>query len=137
MRLYGPSTLKGSRKWGLGKENTMATRCLFLGWNHPIVGREKVAVECFNSCLAYLGKQAGQKNIESFEPCFMNPHGGDLNGFILVRGDSNKLHTMVEHDEWRELVMRCEMNVDGFGIIWGTIGGDIATEMTRYQKLIP
>ena len=33
--------------------------------------------------------------IESFEPVFLEPHGGDLTGFILVRGDAEKpLHSV-------------------------------------------
>ena len=29
--------------------------------------------------------------IESFEPVFLEPHGGDLTGFILIQGDAAKL----------------------------------------------
>jgi hypothetical protein len=39
----------------------------------------------------YYGRLQQQGEIDSFEPFGLEPHGGDLNGFLLVRGDRDKL----------------------------------------------
>ena len=35
----------------------MANHALFIGWNRPVIGRETIAVELFQSVVGYLGKQ--------------------------------------------------------------------------------
>ena len=108
----------------------------FIGWNRPIAGRETIAVELFNSIIGYLGKQQQAGIVESFEPVFLHAHGGDLNGFIIVRGDRVKLTQLVATDEWYELFTKVQVNVDGFGVIPTLHGDNIATQMTRYQRAI-
>src|SRR5438105_15631953 len=103
------------RDWMEG--SMAAEHGLFLGWNRPARGREAAAVELFGSVIGYLGKQQKAGSVESFEPVFLAAHGGDLNGFIVVRGDHAKLAAMRATDEFQELIARVNMNVDGFGVI--------------------
>ena len=110
---------------------------LFIGWKMPVVGREAEAVELFGSFVGFLGKQQATGTIESFEPCFLSPHGGDLDGFILVRGERDKLSRLRFSDEFEELVSRCLLNVDGFGVVDSYLGDDVATQLQRYAKNIP
>jgi hypothetical protein len=114
----------------------MANHGLFVGWNRPVTGRETVAVELFNSFISYLGKQQQAGAVESFEPVFMHPHGGDMNGFVIVRGDRTKLNQMIASDEWYDLLTRINLAVDGVGVIPAFIGQEVATQMTRYQRAI-
>ena len=64
----------------------MADAGLFIGWGEVVRGRETEALEVFNETLAYYGRLQEEGAIESFEPVFLEPHGGDLSGFILIRG---------------------------------------------------
>jgi hypothetical protein len=114
----------------------MANHALVIGWNRPVTGRENLAVELFNSVVSYLGKQQQAQTVESFEPVFLAAHGGDLNGFIIVRGDRVKLDKLAASDEWLDLFMKIQVNVEGFGIIPAWIGSEIATQMTRYQRAV-
>ena len=114
----------------------MANYGLFVGWNRPFSGRESVAIELFNSFISFLGKQQQAGVVESFEPVFLHPHGGDLNGFVIVRGDRTKVTQLIATDEWYDLLTRITMNVDGVGVIPTFLGQDIATQMTRYQRAI-
>jgi len=114
----------------------MPNHALFVGWNRPVAGRETVAVELFNSFISYLGKQQQAGNVESFEPVFLHAHGGDLNGFVVVRGDRNKLNQLIASEEWYDLLTRITVNVDGMGVIPAFIGQDITAQMTRYQRAI-
>ena len=69
----------------------MADAGLFVGCGDPVRGRESRGVELFNETIGVLRPPAGRREIESFEPVFLEPHGGDLGGFILIRGDAEKL----------------------------------------------
>ena len=85
-------------------EAVMADHALFIGWNRPIPGREGGAMEAFQSGLAYFAKKVEAGEIESFEPVVLAAHGGDMNGFILVRGDSDKLTKLRDSDEFLDMM---------------------------------
>ena len=109
---------------------------LFIGWKLPVVGREADAVELFGSFVGYLRKQEASGAIDSFEPCFLSAHGGDLGGFILVRGERARLAGLRASDEFEDLVSKCLVNVDGFGVVDAYVGDSIARQMQRYTKNI-
>ncbi len=114
----------------------MADSALFIGWNRSVHGKEKEALEVFASALAFYGKQAAAGVIESFEPVLLTQHGGDLNGFVLIRGDSQKLHAFTQSDDFRDLLLRADMCVMGIGVIHGYIGEGMMRELARFQKQI-
>ncbi len=45
----------------------------------------------FGETMAYYGRIQQQGEIAGVEPFFLEPHGGDLGGFFLVRGDRDQL----------------------------------------------
>ena len=55
----------------------MADSGLFIGWGEVVRGREERALEVFNETIAYYGQLQADGRIESFEPCLLEPHGGD------------------------------------------------------------
>jgi hypothetical protein len=114
----------------------MADTVMFVGWNRPVVGREGKAVELFNSFLAFMGKQQQQNVIESFEPVFLQGHGGDLNGFVLIRGDKLKLATLRTTNEWLDLYTQISINTENFGVIDGWVGEGVKAQLNRYMNAI-
>jgi hypothetical protein len=70
----------------------MANAAIFIGWGNVVRGRERKALQVFNEALHYWSGLQQQGEIESFEPVLLELHGGDLNGFILIRGDRDKLN---------------------------------------------
>jgi hypothetical protein len=110
---------------------------LFIGWKLPVVGREANALELFGSFVGYLAKQETAGTVDSFEPCLLSPHGGDLDGFILVRGERDKLSALRHSEEFEELVSRCLISVDGFGVVEAYIGDSVGRQLQRYAKNIP
>jgi hypothetical protein len=113
-----------ARRWG------MADAGLFIGWGEVVRGRESEAVEVFNETLAYYTRLQEEGTIESFEPVFLEPHGGDLNGFILIRGDAEKLAALRVSDEFTQLSLRATLIVDGFGVV----GADLAERLQRQME---
>jgi hypothetical protein len=115
----------------------MADTVLFMGWNEPVRGREAVANELFSSMVNYLQKAQGSRVIESFEPIFLNPHGGDLNGFFVVRGTRDQIHKLRTSDDFLNLSMQVQINVEGWGVIDGYTGEGVTQQMSRWQRYIP
>lgn len=113
------------------------SNAILFGWNRALPGREGMAAELFAHAVNYYTQLKTSGQIESWEPVFLNRHGGDLNGFFLIKGDHAKLDTVTSSDEWNDLVMRAEMYLSGVGVITGFTGAVIPEMMQRWTKLIP
>ncbi len=64
----------------------MADHALFVGWGEVVPGREQRATRVFGETMAYFGRLQQEGAVAGVEPFFLEPHGGDLGGFFLVRG---------------------------------------------------
>jgi hypothetical protein len=108
----------------------MADAGLFIGWGEVVRGRETEAVEVFNEFLAYFTRLQEEGTVDSFEPVFLEPHGGDLNGFILVRGEAEKLAALRVGEEFTQFTLRATLIVNGFGVV----GADMAERLQRQME---
>jgi hypothetical protein len=90
---------------------------LFVGFGAPVAGRETQAARVFGEAMEYYARLQGQGDIESFEGALLEAHGGDLNGFILLRGDPVKLGMLRASEEWARLVARANFVVRDVGIV--------------------
>ncbi len=115
----------------------MGTNVIFVGWDRPIPGCERSALGLFQEFMQYLGglQQAG--TIQSFDTVFLNPHGGDLNGFAFIRGDSDKLDAMLSSEAWEMHALRAGLELDGFGFLRGVTGDLLMKQMQFYMQNIP
>ena len=113
------------------------TNTVFFGWNRAIPGREGMAAELFAHSMNYYSQLKASGQIESFEPVFLQRHGGDLNGFFLIKGEHAKLDVVTNSDEWLDLTMRAEQYLTGVGILQGYTGAVIGEAMQRWVKTIP
>jgi hypothetical protein len=119
---------------GRGRENRMADDGLFIGWGEVVRGREAKAVEVFNESIEYYGKLQQDGKIESYEPWILATHGGDLGGFIIVRGEREKLDEVVRSEEFERLQIRVAMIVDGSGVVQAVTGESLARGMGHFQE---
>jgi len=113
----------------------MADRVIFIGWNRPVVGREQQAMKLFQKAMEYYSKLQTGGKIESFEPVILSAHGGDLNGFIMIRGDAEKLATVRADTVFGDLAIEANYCLDKFGIVVGFIGDSIMDQLSRWGKL--
>jgi hypothetical protein len=75
--------------------------------------------------------------IQSFDVALLNPHGGDLNGFFLIRAGNTELNDLMATDEWLKHIVRGELHEEGMGVIGG-ITGELAMERIKlWMSLIP
>lgn len=111
----------------------MAGDALFLGWGPVVRGRELKSLEVFQETLEYYGQLQQEGLIESFEPVFIAPHGGDLGGFILLRGERAKLDEVRSSSQFRRLVARAVSIVDDVGVIDAYTGEALAQQMAAFR----
>jgi len=115
----------------------MAFNTVFFGWNRPIPGREQMSATHFQELIEYLtGRQQGGE-IQSFDAVLLNSHGGDMNGFFLIRGEPGKLGALVSSEEWEQHMTRAAMHLDRAGAVAGVTGDLLAKRMQTWQGLIP
>jgi len=109
----------------------MATAVLFIGWNRPFPGTEDKAY----GWLATEGTQALRawegKFFERTEHVVLTPHGGDLNGMILLFGERAKLDELRRTDEFEAFVMKLGSQFDGLGVVPGLNWDGIQKVMAR------
>jgi hypothetical protein len=114
----------------------MADRILFIGWNRAVVGREQQAMQLFQKTVEFYGKLQANGQIESFEPVLLSAHGGDLNGFFLLRGEAKKLAEVRGDETFIDITVEAGYCLEGFGIVPGFIGEALTDIFSRWSKLI-
>ncbi len=112
----------------------MADDALFIGWGEVVRGREKQATEVFNESVQYYGRLQEEGRIESFEPWFLAPHGGDLAGFILLRGEREKLDEIQRSPEFERIQTRAGMIVDRTGVVDAYTGEALGRLMGQFEE---
>jgi hypothetical protein len=114
----------------------MADAGLFIGWGAVARGREKEAVDLFNEILGYYGRLQEDGEIESFEPVFLEPHGGDLAGFVLIRGDAERLASIRVSEEFTRYTIRAGLVVENFGVVGADLEARLQQQMAFYMEQI-
>lgn len=103
----------------------MADGMLFIGWGEAIPGREHVALRVFGEAVTYWTSLQEQGKIEGFEAVALDPHGGDLMGFALLRGDRGTLSQIRVTDEFVRINARAQFAVSHFGVVAGVTGAEL------------
>jgi hypothetical protein len=114
----------------------MADAGLFIGWGAPVRGREAKGLEVFNESLAYYGRLQQEGVIDGFETAILEPHGGDLAGFILLRGSEDKLAHLRVDDEFVRMSTRAGLIVEGVGVVGASLGEGLEQAISTYQQAV-
>jgi hypothetical protein len=107
----------------------MADSVLFVGWGTPVRGREQKAQDVFQESVEYWGKLQADGQIESIEVVLLGAHGGDLNGFAILRGEGDKLDAVQRSEEFTRLITRANLIVDSLGVVPGITGEEVAAQL--------
>ena len=112
----------------------MADDALFIGWGQVVRGREQPAMKVFQEAVEYYGKLQQDGRIESFDVFLLSPHGGDLNGFMVVRGERQALNEIRFSDEFERITARASSVIDSLGVIPAYTGEALAQRMALGQE---
>src|SRR5436309_7483530 len=114
----------------------MADFGLFVGWGNPVRGRENNAAKVFSEAGEFWARLQQEGEIESWEAVFLEPHGGDLAGFFLIRGDREKLGRIRVSDELNRLTIRAGQIVQSFGVVGAQLGDAIQSQVGAYLEAV-
>ncbi len=114
----------------------MTPNAMMVGWGRPVSGREKHASDLFNELSNYLNELARKGSIQSFEPVVLDPHGGDLAGFFVVRGRPEALHELRWSEQWASWVMRGSLDLQHFGVVEAFAGDAVAPVMKSWSQML-
>jgi hypothetical protein len=112
----------------------MADEALFIGWGEVVRGRESKALEVFNESLQYYARLQQDGTVESFDAWFLAPHGGDLAGFILLRGERERLDEVQRSADFELLMTRAGMIVDRVGVVSAYTGEARGRLVRQFQE---
>jgi hypothetical protein len=115
----------------------MSSNVIFFGWNRSIPGREGLSAAHFGEFMQYLDKQQQAGVIQSFEAVLLALHGGDLNGFFLIRGENAQLDALIASPEWVAHTLRAGMHLEGAGVVRAATGSLVLERMNLWAKIIP
>lgn len=103
----------------------MTDTALFIGWGTTIPGREHHALKLYEETLDVFESAVRTGEIESFEPVLLGPHGGELEGFFIVRGPIEKLTRFQMREDIEQLQIKAQALKTNFGIVFATIGDGV------------
>jgi hypothetical protein len=113
----------------------MAEAGLFIGWGEVVRGREMQSTRVYNETIQYFAQLQQRGEIESFEPVALEPHGGDLQGFVLLRGDREKLNRVRSSDEFWRLMARAGFIINSLGVVGADIGEAVQRLYEGYAEI--
>jgi hypothetical protein len=111
----------------------MADAGLFLRWGAPVRGRERKGFDFFAETLAYCQRLQDDGRIESMETVLLDAHGGDLRGFLLLRGERAALAALRVDDEFVSLVLRAGLILEGVGVIGAHLNEGVGWYLGFFQ----
>ena len=114
----------------------MADAGLFIGWGEVVRGREDRALDVFNETLQLYGQLESDGRIESSEVALLGPHGGELQGFVMLRGSEEQIDAVARAEDFQHLMTKASLIVDDLGIIPAAIGDGLGRAMAIYQEEI-
>ena len=114
----------------------MADAGLFIGWGQVVRGREERAVDVFNETVELYGQMQGDGRIESFEVCLLEPHGGELGGFALLRGSEEQMDAVHRDEDFERAMTKASLIVDDLGVVPAAVGEGLGRQMAIYQEEI-
>ncbi len=82
--------------------------------------------------IEYYGRLQQEGLIERFDVMFLGPHGGDLNGFVVLQGDRQQLDEVRFSDEFERLLARASYRRRA-GAIPGYTGDALAKQIELFQ----
>jgi len=115
---------------------SVADAAIFVGWGPVVRGREAKALAVFNEAMGYYTRLQQESAIESFEPVVLSAHGGDLAGFVLLRGERTKLDALKATEEFGRITVRANLIVDNLGVVDAAIGEGLTTGLATFAGQI-
>ena len=90
---------------------------LFISWGPIIAGRETQAKQVLGEALQYCEGLQRSGRIDTFDVVVLEPHGGDLGGFVLLKGDKTKMATLRVDPEFIRIIVGAQLVHQKVGVV--------------------
>jgi hypothetical protein len=108
---------------------------LFIGWNRTRTGRENVADSAYQDHYDFWEKQKKAGKITSHDWVVLTPHGGDINGFVLIRGEKEAIDELAWDKEFLEIIARGELSAEGVAVLPAIVGDAARRQIENLHRL--
>ena len=98
---------------------------LFVGWGAIVPGREKTAARVLGEAMQYLQGQKEERTIEDFEVVLLEPHGGELEGFVLVKGAKESLAQLRSSPDFLRVIVGVQLVHSKVGVVGAYTGAEM------------
>jgi hypothetical protein len=98
---------------------------LFIGWGAIIPGRETMASNVLQDAMVFLHKLESEGVIDGIEVVLLEPHGGDLDGFVLIKGRLDQLAQLRVQDDFVKMIIGVRLVHSGVGVVAGHSGQEM------------
>ena len=113
----------------------MADSAIFIGWGTPVRDREQQAMQVFGEANDYWRKLQDAGDIEDFDVFMLEPHGGDLSGFAVLKGDMQHLGDVHASEEFQKLVTKANLVVEDLGVVSAAMNGAATAQVSMYTSM--
>jgi len=103
-------------------------------WGQVVRGREDRALDVFNETIELYGQMQSDGRIESFDLALLDPHGGELQGYVLLRGSEDQIDAVRRDEHLERVMIKASLVVDDLGLIRAQVGEGLARSMAIYQE---
>jgi len=112
----------------------MAKGSLMVGWGEIIPGREKAAQATLNDAMQYCIRLQQEGKIDRFEVVALEPHGSDLNGFVLVTGDKESVARLRVEDEFVSVIIGVQLVHRNVRVVGAYTGAEVQSLFAMWDK---
>ena len=114
----------------------MAEAALCTVWGTPVPGREKQALGVYNDVVQYWSRLQQEGQIERFDVAILTPTGGDVTGFLLVRGAAENLDSIRRNKEYQQLLQRVQLITTHLRVTDAFVDDGLAQIISQYQEVV-
>jgi hypothetical protein len=111
----------------------MAKGALFVGFGAIIPGREKTASMVLGTAMEYLQRLREQGVLDGVETVLLEPHGGELEGFVLVKGDKDALARLRVDHEFIKNIVAVQLVHTKVGVVGAYAGAEMQALLSTWD----
>lgn len=113
----------------------MSENAIFIGWGNAVRTREQQATTVFGEATDYWHKLQDAGEIEEYELFMLEPHGGELAGFAILKGEAGNLATIHASEEFQKLSTKANLVVEDFGVVSAMMNGAAEAQVGMYASM--
>ncbi len=112
----------------------MATSTLVILHGRAVPGREWAALQLFKQLSDSFAEWKKKGLVESMEAVQFEPRGDSLDGFVLLRGDREKLNSVRYSEEFLHSSNQARLVITDYSVVAGFIGEELQDYYADYGK---